>query len=239
LKTEIGKVTGIELFSESRYVSCAGGNGYTTSVIVASAGSHHKNLGVPGEAELQNKGVFTCAFCDGGHFAGKVVAVCGGGDSGVTEALYMSKIASEVILVEALPELTATSLLLDRVKANPKIKVRCGVKVTAITGTNQVQGLEIQDAHSLQKETVSVDGVLVQIGFNPNTDFLNELVPLDDRKQVVVNAKMETNLPYFLAAGDIRSNSPGQVATAVGDGTTAAMAAIRYLQARAYEANKA
>jgi thioredoxin reductase (NADPH) len=232
LKMEIAKVSGLEIFSESRYVNCASGRGYTTSVVLVAGGSHHKKLGVPGEEELQGKGVFTCAFCDGGQFANRTVAVCGGGDSGVTEALYMSKIAAEVILVEALPRLSATALLQARVTANSKIKVRCGVKVTGITGSNQVDGLEIQDPVSGQKESLRVNGVLVQIGFNPNTDFLNDTISLENKRQITVNEKMETNLPYILAAGDIRSNSPGQVSTAVGDGTTAAMAAIRYLQSR-------
>lgn len=230
LKTETGKVLSIELFSESRWVGCSDGRGYTTASIILAGGSHHKKLNVPGENELTGKGVFSCAFCDGGQFSDQIVAVCGGGDSGVTEALYMSKIASEVILIEALPQLTAASVLQDRVTANPKIQVRTGVKVTGITGDKQVEGIEILDSVGNKRETIKADGVLVQIGFNPNTDFLNEMIPLDDYQQIIVNDKMETSLPYILAAGDIRSGSPGQVASAVGDGALAAMSAIKYLQ---------
>ena len=134
LQIENAEVTGIELFSSTRYVGCSRGQGFTTNVIIIAGGSKNKKLGVPGEEELAGKGVFECAFCDGGHYAGKVVAVCGGGDAGVTEALYMSKIASRVILIEAMPRLTATAILQDRVVANPKIEVHCGIKVEAITG---------------------------------------------------------------------------------------------------------
>jgi thioredoxin reductase (NADPH) len=110
--------------------------------------------------------------------------------------------------------------------------VRTGVKVMGIMGQERVEGIEVLDSIEDKRETLKVDGVLVQIGFNANTDFLNEMIPLDEKQQIIVNEKMETSLPYLLAAGDIRSGSSGQVATAVGDGAMAAMSAIRYLQTR-------
>jgi thioredoxin reductase (NADPH) len=230
LKTEAAEVTGLELFSGTRYVGCSRGQGFTTNIIILAGGSCNKKLGVPGEAELAGKGVFECAFCDGGHFAEKVVAVCGGGDSGVSEALYMSKIASKVILVEALPALTATGVLQDRVKADPKIEVRCGVRVEAISGTDKVEAIEVAEAAG-KKETLKVDGVLVHIGLDPNTGYLEGVVPLDEHGQVIVNGNMETEAPYVLAAGDIRSGSPRQVAAAVGDGAIAGITAERLLEA--------
>jgi thioredoxin reductase (NADPH) len=120
LQIESAEVTCIELFSSTRYVACAGGQGFTTGIIIIAGGSKNKKLGIPGEAELSGKGVFECAFCDGGHYADKVVAVCGGGDAGVTEALYMAKIASKVILIEAMPALTATAVLQDKLKGDLK-----------------------------------------------------------------------------------------------------------------------
>jgi len=233
LVTESGKVTGIELFSESRWVSCSDGRGYTTSVIIIAGGSRHKKLNVPGEMELMGRGVFNCGFCDGGRYAGKVVAVCGGGDSGLTEALYMSNIAAEVIVLETLSRLTATAILQERVRANEKIKVRTGVAIQNIIGKEKVEGLIILDSQTRNEEMIVVDGVLVQIGFEPATEYLEGIVPLDSRGQVIVNEKMQTEYPYMLAAGDIRSGSPCQVASAVGDGVTAAVSAIRYLQGQA------
>jgi thioredoxin reductase (NADPH) len=228
LKIENTEATSLELFSGTRYVGCSRGQGYTTNAIIFAGGSKNKKLGVPGEAELLGKGVFECALCDGGHFANKVVAVCGGGDSGLTEALYMAKIASKVIIIEAMPVLTATAILQDRVMANPKIEVRCGVKVEAINGKDKVESIAL--VAGKKKETLKTDGVLVHIGLEPNTGYLAGIVPLDEQGQIIVNQKMESEVPYVLAAGDIRSGSPRQVVTAVGDGAIAAVTAQRLLQ---------
>jgi thioredoxin reductase (NADPH) len=228
LQIENAEVTGIELFSGTRYVACANGQGFTTNVIIIAGGSKNKKLNVPGEAELAGRGVFECAFCDGGHYADKIVAVCGGGDAGVTEALYMARIASKIILIEAMPKLTATAVLQDRLLANPKIEVRCGLRVTAITGKDKVEAIELITGS--KKETLKVDGVLVHIGLDPNTGYLEGLVPLDEQGQIIVNENMESQVPYIFAAGDIRSGSPRQVAAAVGDGAIAAIAAERLLQ---------
>ncbi len=230
LQMELAEVTGLEVFSGTRWVGCARGQGYTTNIVVIAGGSRHKKLGVPGEDELEGKGVFSCAFCDGGSFADQVVAVCGGGDSGLTEALYMAKIASRVILIEAMPELTATAVLQERALSNPKLEIRCGVKVEAVIGDGKVEAIECLDTASRKKETVKVDGVLVQIGLDPNTEYLDGIVPLDSYGQVIINDKMETEVPCVLAAGDIRSGSPRQVVTAVGDGAMAAISAQRILQ---------
>jgi len=228
LQIDNAEVTGVELFSGTRYVGCSNGQGFTTNVIIIAGGSKNKKLGVPGEAEFSGKGVFECAFCDGGHYSGKVVAVCGGGDAGVTEALYMAKIASKVILIEAMPALTATAVLQDRVKANPKIEVHVGTVVEIIKGKDRVNAIEL--ASGTKKVVLRVDGVLVHIGVEPNTGYLDGIVPLDEHGQVIVNDRMESEVPYVLAAGDIRSGSPRQVVAAVGDGAIAAITAERILE---------
>jgi len=230
LRMEAAEVTGLEVFSGTRWVGCARGEGYTTNIVIFAGGSKNKKLGVPGEAELAGKGVFECAFCDGGHYAGKVVAVCGGGDAGVTEALYMAKIAAKVILIEAMPALTATAVLCDRLAADAKIEVRCGMSVAAITGSDKVEAIELAGAAG-KTETLKVDGVLVHVGLEPMTDYLEGVVPLGEQGQIIVNARMETEVPGVLAAGDIRNGSPRQVVTAVGDGAIAAVTAQRLLQA--------
>ena len=157
------------------------------------------------------------------------MAVVGGGDSGITGALYMANIASKVILIESMPECTATAVLRERAEANDKIEIRCGTRVESMVGENQLEGIEIIGADG-KKETLKVDGVLVHVGLDPRTDYLQDVLPLNNEGQIVVNAWMETEAPGIYAAGDIRSGSPGQVSTAVGDGATAAMAAQRYLQ---------
>ncbi len=230
LRIERNEVIAVQVSPESKSITCMDGASYTTDAIIITGGSIPKNMGVPGEDKFRGNGVINCAFCDGGEFSDRVLAVCGGGDAGVTEALYMANIASKVIIIELLPELTATAILRDRVKENTKIEVRCGVKVEAITGENQVEGIELADATGGRKETLKVDAVLVHVGLDPNTDYLEGVVPLDDQRQVVVNDCMETEVTGVFAAGDVRSGSPRQVSTAVGDGATAAMAAQRFLQ---------
>lgn len=230
LQMELSEVTGIEVFSGTRWVGCSSGQGYTTIVIIIAGGSRRKKLGVPGEAEFEGRGVFNCAFCDGSQYTGRVVAVCGGGDSGVTEALYMSRIASKVVLLEALPELTATAVLRDRARARDNLEIRCDIRIEAIVGNDTVEAIECLDMAGGKKETIQVDGVLVQVGLDPNTEYLEGVMPLDGRGFIAVNGNMQTEVPGVFAAGDIRSGSPRQVATAVGDGAVAAIAALRLLQ---------
>lgn len=232
LQFEIGKVTALENYSSSKCVICENGKSYTSIAVIFAGGSQPKKLGVPGEKELAGKGVFTCAFCDGSQYEGQNVVVCGGGDAGVTEALYMAKIASKVTIIEAMPSLTACALLQDRVKANTKLEILCGKKVEAIAGNGKVSAVDYVDTKSGNKGTLKTNGVLVHIGLDANTEYLRDVLPLDKRGQIIVNELMETEIPYILAAGDIRSASRGQVATAVGDGATAAISTIRQLQNR-------
>lgn len=230
LQLQQAEVLGIETYSSSRWVKCAGGSGYTATVIIIAGGARPKKLGVPGEEALQGKGVFNCAFCEGGRFTDKVVGVCGGGDSGITEALYLTKLASKVILFEVLPSLTATAILQERALSNPKLDIRCGVKVEAICGDSQVEAIEFFEVGGGKKGTLKVDGVLVYVGLEPNTSYLRSIVPLDSQGQIIVNERMETETPYILAAGDIRNGSLRQITTAVGDGAIAAISAQRLLQ---------
>ncbi len=229
LKIEHGEVIGVQASPGKKIVTCAGGDSHTAPALIIAGGSVHKDLGVPGEVKFQGNGVIYCGFCDGGQFYDLTIAVCGGGDAGLTEALYMANIASKVIIIEVMPELTATAVLKDRAKENPKIEIRTGVKVTEITGEEQVSGIEIEGEGG-KKETIPVNGVLVHVGLDPNTGYLKGAVPLDEREQVKVDQWMESEVPGIFAAGDIRSGSPRQVSTAVGDGAIAAITAQRFLQ---------
>lgn len=230
LQLEPAEVTGIELYSSSRWIGCANGAGYTTSTVIVASGSRFKRLGIPGEEKLRGKGVFSCALCDGGHFSDKVVAICGGGDTGVTEALYMTKLASKVILLELMPSLNATAVLQEKAKNNPKIEVHCGTKVEAILGDSRVEAIDLTEMGSGSRKTLKVDGVLVAVGLEPNTDYLNGIIPLDSQGHILVNERMETEVPGVFAAGDVRHGSPRQVVTAAGDGATAAISAEDFLR---------
>jgi thioredoxin reductase (NADPH) len=230
LQIDLGEVAGIELYSRSRCIQLTDGRSITSKAIVIASGCHRMKLGVPGESDLENKGVFSCALCDGVQFTGKKVAICGGGDSGLTEAIYMTKLASSVLLLEATKSLTASPILQERARNILNLKIKCDTKVTAIIGDSQVEAIELEYVASKVKEAIKVDGVLVDIGMKPNTNFLKNIVPLDARGYILVNEKMETGVPYIYAAGDVRCGSLGQVVTGVNDGAVAAISIQKLLQ---------
>jgi thioredoxin reductase (NADPH) len=202
---------------------------FRTKTVIIASGSHSKKLGVPGEEEFAKKGVFYCATCDGPRFAGKVVAVAGSGDSGLSEALFLTAFVAKVIVIEILPQLMANRTLQERVLANPKIEVRCGVKIEAIRGDEHLELLEMADVKNGQKSSLKVDGLLVRVGLAANTGYLKGTLAMNAVGQIKVNDLMETEIPGIFAAGDVRHNSPMQIVTAVGDGVTAAMRMLKYL----------
>ena len=230
LKMEMAEVSEIESYSGSRCVQLVDGRYFTAAALIVASGCRSKKLNVPGERELQGKGVIDCALCDGNQFQDKAVLVCGGGDAGVTEALYLTKSASKVHLIEAEAKLSASAILQERAGSNSKLEIRCGAKVIAISGDGKVESVEIQDTVTKEKKSISIDGVLVDVGVEPNTAFLKNCLSVDNQGCVLVNEKMQASLPYIFAVGDIRSGSPGQVATAIGDAATAAISVQRLLQ---------
>jgi thioredoxin reductase (NADPH) len=225
------EVTDIDSYSSCFSINCGTGTAYTSSAIIIASGSSSRQLNVPGEDKFQGQGVIHCALCDGGQFINRVLAVCGGGDAGITEALYMTKLASKVILIEGMSCLTATSIYQERAASDPKLEIRCEQKVVEIIGDDKVKAIVVEDARTALKKTIQVDGVLVHVGVMPNTAYLDGVVPLDDSGRVEVNQNLETKVPGILAAGDLRQSSPQQVSAAVGDGAIAAIAAQKFLQA--------
>lgn len=231
---EEGKVTSVDKGPAGFVVKCEDGREITGEIVIVASGASRKMLGVPGEERLVGRGVFFCAMCDGEKFRSTPVVVCGGGDAGVTEAIYMSRIASEVTLLEVQPRLTASAILEERLRSASNVKVICGARVLGITGGEQVEGVEYWKDGVVS--CVEAKGILVRIGLVPNTGFIKELTPLDETLHVVVNERMETPVAGLLAAGDVRSGSPGQIVTACGDGATAAISAEHLLQTRSSEA---
>ena len=230
-EVQLGEVEQVQIDGNRKVVKTSFGE-FAGKAIIIAGGAHNKKLGVPGEEEFVDKGVFYCATCDGPRFANKVVAIVGGGDSGITEGLFLARLVSKVIIIEMLPQCTATKILWDGATSNPMIEIKCGSKIEAIIGDERVKALDLLDIQTGKKSTLEVDGVLVHVGVEPNTDYLSGIVPLDSKGHILVNEKMETEIPGVFAAGDIRHNSPMQIATAVGDGATAALSASRFLMAR-------
>ena len=228
VQLNMAEVTGLELNSKNKRVKTTN-TGYLGKAVVITGGGHPMRLGVPGEEEFIGKGMAYCAMCEGGQFKGKVVAVAGGGDAGITEALYLTKIASKVIIVEIMPRLNAKSLLQKRALENQKIEIICSTKIEAIMGDNKVQAIQLLNTKTQEVTRLSVEGVLVHVGWKPETRWMEGVVPLNSQGEVLVNESMETGVPGIFAAGDIRHGSPRQVATAIGDGTIAAITVQKYL----------
>jgi len=220
-------VTKIETEGKDKRVGTSEGD-YLSKAIIIAGGAHPKKLAVPGEQRFVDKGVFYCATCDGPRFTNKVVAVAGGGDSGITEALFLARLVSRVIVIELMPKLTATKILQERVFSNSKIETKCGVKIEAIQGDDKVKALDLVDTNTGQRSLLEVDGILVHVGLEPNTDYLKGSIPLNEKGQISVNERMETEIMGIFAAGDIRHQSPMQISTAVGDGAMAALSLQRY-----------
>lgn len=229
LQLKRAEVVGVELSKSCLRVRCADG-AYVSKAVIIAGGSRLKKLGVPGEEEYQGKGIFNCAFCDGDQFVDQVVAVCGGGDAGITETLYMTKLASKVLLIEVQPMLTATAILQERAYANPKMEIYCGTKIEAIREGKDTKVLDLLSVEKGERFTLAVDGILVHVGVEANTDYLKGILSLDNEGQIIVNDRMETKVKGVFAAGDIRSGSPRQIVSAVGDGATAAISAEKFLQ---------
>lgn len=236
MKFRLTEVVGIELDGMYKSVKTSEGD-YMSKAIIISGGARHKKLGVPGEEEFLGNGVAHCALCDGSRFTGQVVAVAGGGDSGISEGLYLAKLASKVIVIELKPKLGATAILQERAFANSKVEVRCGTKIEAIVGDTKVRSLKLLDIENRRESNLDVDGVFIDVGLDPNTEYLNGQIPLDSDGQILVNDKMETQVSGVFAAGDIRHNSARQVVTAVGDGAMAGLSAEKFVMEQGSEWN--
>ncbi len=234
LEFKLAEVEGIRLQEDYKVVKAkitrAGEATYLAKTVIIASGAHPRKLGVPGENEFAGKGVSYCGVCDAPQFVERAVVVAGGGDAGLTEALYLTRLASEITVIEQMPQLTASKILQERALANPKLKICCGTRIEAITGDDQVKELELLNVLTGERTTLPVGGILIRIGLEPNTNYLKDLLSLDSEGFVLVNEEMETPVPGIFAAGDIRHGSTRQIATAVGDGVTAALSAGRLIK---------
>ena len=228
LEIFLAEVTGLELKGGQKIVKTTEGDFAAKAVIIAG-GSDRVKLGVPGEQEFTGKGVAYCAICDAAFFRDLPVAVAGGGNAAINEALHLSKFASKVIMIHRRQELRAIRILQERAFAEPKIEFLWDTVVEAIEGADVVKRLRLRNVLSGEKSTLDISGIFVAIGSKPNTDYLKEVLPLEANDYIATNEKMETGVPGIFAAGDIRSNSIRQLITAAGDGATAAVYAEKFI----------
>ena len=201
-----------------------------TKTIIICSGSTPRRLGIEGEEKLIGKGVSFCATCDGPFFRGQEVAVIGGGDSAVQEAIYLTKFARKVHLIHRRDKLRAAKLLQERAFKQEKINFIWNTVPVKIVGKDGVEGLELKN---LKDETISylpVKGVFVFIGLIPNTSFLNNQLKTDESGFLITDSEMQTSAEGVFAAGDVRSKLLRQISTAVGDGAIASFSAARYIE---------
>jgi thioredoxin reductase (NADPH) len=213
------------------------GDVYRSPVVIVTSGGTPVKLGVPGEAEYAGRGVSYCAVCDGAFFRGQTIAVVGGGDAACEEADYLTRYASKVYLIHRRNELRASRLLRHRVLENPKIEVIWDTVVEEIHGDAQglVERLSLRNVRSGERSTLPVTGIFIFIGFRPNTGIIEGHVEHDEQGYLITDATMQTSIPGLFAAGDVRQQLTRQITTAVGDGTTAAIAADKYLTERGFK----
>jgi thioredoxin reductase (NADPH) len=228
LETLLAEVTKVVPSQRRNLVSTSEGDFTSESIIIAS-GSQFRKLGVPGEDRLVGKGVSYCATCDGPLFKGRPVAVIGGGDAAITEALYLSKFASSVKVIHRRNQLRAGKIYQERAMAEPSIEFIWNTVVTQIEGDGLVKQLMLKNTRDDKISLLELAGVFVAIGSDPNSAQWRGLLPLDEVGYIITNELMETKIPGIFAAGDIRHNSARQVITAAGDGATAAISAVRFL----------
>jgi thioredoxin reductase (NADPH) len=228
LETLAAEAIGLELEGEKRVVITTQGR-FTARAVIIASGSERQKLGIPGEAELTGKGVSYCATCDGPFFRDRIVAVVGGGDAAITEALHLVRFAARVKLIHRRNELRATQILQEKARAEPKIESLLDTAVEGIEGKDRVKQLSLRNVVSGEKSTLDVAAVFVAVGLKPSTDYLKGVLPLDEAGYIVTNEKMETGVPGIFAAGDVRLNSARQAISAAGDGATAGVYARKFV----------
>ncbi len=202
---------------------------FKAQAVIIAAGSKHRKLDVPGEDRLLGLGVSYCATCDGFFFRDLDVAVVGGGDTAITDALELAQHASRVYIIHRRDKLRAGHVLQQQALAQAKLKFIWNTVVEEITGDKKVTGLRLRNVKTGEISTLSLAGVFVAVGLEPNSQCFADIVKLDEAGHIITNEFMSTSAPGIFAVGDIRKNSVRQIASAVGDGATAAIAAFRYI----------
>ncbi|MCD6527113.1 MAG: thioredoxin-disulfide reductase [Desulfuromonas sp.] len=198
--------------------------------VIIATGAEPRKLGIAGEKELTGRGVSYCATCDGAFFRNVPVAINGGGDTAVEEAMFLSRFASKVYLIHRRDQLRAVSLLQERLQANDKIEVIWNSTVQSCEGDNSgLTHLILENTLTKKQSKLETQGLFVAVGVTPKTQFLEGVVELDDSGYIITDTQCQTSVPGIFAAGDVRQSVLKQIATAVGDGATAASVVEKYL----------
>ncbi|MFC1767146.1 thioredoxin-disulfide reductase [Candidatus Margulisiibacteriota bacterium] len=224
-----GKVTKIEVKGKIKEVHTEE-HSYSTKAVIIASGSEPQKLGVPGEKALTGKGISYCAICDGPFYKDKNVAVVGGGNAALEEAIFLTRFAKLVTIIHRRDELRADKVLQEKAAANPKIFLKLSTVVEEIVGDKKVRSIKVKDVKTDKTSSMDIDGIFLYVGLKPNTDFLKALVDLDKNGNIVTDDKLATNIEGIFAAGDVRKKHLRQVVTSTADGAIAAHGAKEYLE---------
>jgi thioredoxin reductase (NADPH) len=226
---EQAEVSGVELFSRSRWVACSDGRGFSCGVVILAGGTHYKRTGLSNEDRFRGRGVVDCTPCDAGFFVDRDVVVYGSSDYALRDALYLAGQGTRVTLLAPEGALDGKRTLQARVRATPGILVRVGLHLEEIIGSDRVEGVVCTAIESGARERIAAQGLLVRLGMEPDSQWLDDAVDLDDAGYIIAGSDCGTSAAYVLACGDIRSGSRSSVETAVGEGVGAAAQALDLL----------
>ena len=216
-------------FNSQPFTVTAGMHSYQGRTAIIATGANAKWLEIPSETKFKGKGVSSCATCDGFFFKDKEVAVVGGGDTAMEEASFLANITRKVTIIHRRDKLRASQIMQDRVMNNPRIQFAWDSQVREILGDQKVSGVRLENVKSGKETKLTMDGVFVAIGYEPNTQVFKGIIDLDEKGYVVTKTETETNVPGVFAAGDVRDHRYRQAVTAAADGCKAAMDADRFL----------
>nr|MBN2278900.1 thioredoxin-disulfide reductase [candidate division Zixibacteria bacterium] len=238
--TEHAKKFGLEIISDEvteistegndRLVATASGSIYRGKTVIISTGGSPNKLNIPGEKEFSGRGVSYCAICDGAFFKDEIIAVVGGGDAAVEEGMFLTKFGRKVIIIHRRDQLRAARIIRDRAFKNPKMDFIWNSVVEKINGDDKVRSLTLKNVETGEISELEVGAIFVFIGFVPNSNLTREPLKKDAGGYIMTNERMETSIKGVFACGDVRSQLVRQITNAVGDGTTAAVAAEKYLE---------
>ncbi len=203
---------------------------YLCKALIICTGTEYRKLGVPGEEQFKGRGISYCATCDGAFFKDSRIIVVGGGDSALTEALFLTKFVSELTIIHRRDALRATKIYQERALSNPKIKFIWNSVVQEIKGDNVVRSVVVKNVKTGELKEVETEGAFLFIGLIPRTQFLKDLIQMDESGYIITDENCQSSVKGIFAAGDCRKKLLRQISTSVGDGATAAFAAEKYLE---------
>ena len=224
------EVVQVELSGNVKKVVCEEET-YEARCVILASGAHHRTLEVPGEEELRGAGVSYCAICDGAFFRGRTVAVVGGGDAALEDAIFLARMCEKVYIVHRRDKLRGAKRLQERLQALENIEFVWNSETVAIEGTAQVEALRLRQTKTGEEKRLDVDGVFIAVGIAPESELYAGQLELDEQGYIRADESGQTSVPGVFAAGDVRTKALRQILTAASDGANCVASAERYLQA--------